>query len=297
VVISLVALIGGMILALRAGGSTLSAQGIIWMFVAVVWFFPTTDSLWHGNVEGLQVLLIALTLTASSQLRGAGIVAHAWLKIVPVFLVPALLIREGKKGVLWLFVGSAILVLPAFAVAPAGFWQLPQVLVNISGAGSVLPPNLSPSSWLVLFANSKEIGDIARIASILAAIGLIGLSMWSSRRPEGWSAAVFAGICAGLILPGTIWGHYFLMLMPFGAYAWPRLAHKERISLLRAGSLVSIGSFMSLFVVLGNGALAAAMIFLAATSFAFIILRGLWPKDISVDKQELGVSQALARKS
>ena len=263
--LSVPALIVGMVISLQAGGTRLSPQVLIWTGAATVWFLPTLDSLWKGNVESLQVLLIALVLAGGAGARGGSIVAGAWRKVPPVLLVPALLVRDGRRGVAWLFGASAILVVPALIWAPDGFRQLPQILINISGADSVVATNLAPSSWLTTLTGSSIVGEVARVAAIIAAFALVGLSIYLARRPQGWAAAMLVGGSASLLLPGTIWEHYLLVLLPFGVYVWPRLSFEDKVWLTLAGAVVSGGGFISSFA------------FLGAVAFVAIALKGLWP--------------------
>jgi len=278
--ISTTALVAGMALAVAAGGISLSMRVLIWTGAATVWFLPTLDSLWKGNVEGLQVLLIAIALAGGAGARGGSVVAGAWLKVAPVMLVPALLVRDGRRGVAWLFGASAILVAPALLWAPDGFRQLPQILINISGADSVVATNLAPSSWLTTLTGSSALGEVARVAAIIAAFALVGLSIYLARKPGGWAAAMLVGVSASLLAPGTIWAHYLLVLLPFGAYVWPRLSFDAKVWLTLAGALVSVGIFLSSFA------------FLGAVAFVAIALKGLWPAVEAVNASDPIVAAA-----
>jgi len=264
VILSATALAGGLILALRAGGSNLSARHLVWLGAAVVWFLPTLDALWKGNLEGIQVLLIALTLAGGANSRAGAIIVQAWLKVSPVMLVPALLVRDPKRGLAWLLGGSIVLCLPIFILAPDSFRQLPAMIINSAGGGSALSYNLAPSSWLVLMTGSDALGTMARMATLLVAAVLVGLSAWSARRPAGWAAAILMGSVAGLLMPGTIWEHYLLILLPFGAYAWPRLGAKQKWLLFAGGTLISVGVLPGLA-------------FAGATIFVLVVLAALWP--------------------
>jgi len=274
--VSVTALGVGLALALRAGGTNLSVRVALWTGVATVWFFPTLDSLWKGNVEGLQVLLLALALVGLANARGPAVVAAAWLKIAPVLLLPALIARDGRRGLVWLLTGSAILVLPAFLLAPAGFWQLPRILANIAGADSVVSTNLAPSSWITILTGSTVMGDLLRLAAIVAALVLVLTSVYLARRPAGWPAAVIVGTAAALLGPGTIWSHYLLVLLPLAAYAWPRLSFEDRARLCIAGLGLSVFE-LGLGVGLAGPAADSAVQFIAAAAWLGILLKALWP--------------------
>ncbi len=249
--LSVAALTSGLTIALRAGGTKITFSVAIWTAAATVWFFPTPDSLFKGNVEGLQVLLIALALSGGSGLRGSSVVSHAWLKVAPVLLVPALIVRDGRRGLAWLFVWSAALVVPALLWAPAAFWQLPVILLNISGAGTPSATNLAPNSWATMLSGSSEIGAVARMITLVGAAALVRLSVHLARRPPRWPAAVLAGVCASLLLPGTTWEHYLLVLLPFGVYVWPRLTQRQRVALLIGGATISAGGTVAVLAFSG----------------------------------------------
>jgi len=257
----------GLLTALWAGGAKFSPRAILWTGVAAVLFYPTLDSLMKGNVEGLQVLLIGLALIPNTRSRALSIAANGWLKISPALLVPALLIREGRRGLLWLMIGSAILVIPAFIWSPEGFWQFPRILINISGAATAVPANLAPSSWLELVTGSGALGAGVRAMMIISAIGLVALSVWLARQPEGWAAALLVGLSASLIMPGTIWEHYLLILLPFGVYAWAHLSFRAKTLLALAGAAISVGGLFN-----------SPLAFLGASTFVLVILNSLWPE-------------------
>jgi len=105
--LSVIAFTVGTSLILRMQKGYLSFSRLLWALAATIWFLPCWDSLWKGNVEGLQVLLIALTLVTGGKSRILGVTAHAWLKVSPVFLVPALLVRDKKAAFLAWFYSPA----------------------------------------------------------------------------------------------------------------------------------------------------------------------------------------------
>ena len=276
--ISIAALIGGMAIALRAGGTVISGRVAIWAGAATVWFLPCLDSLWKGNVEGLQVLLLAMALVEVANTRGPAVVAAAWLKIAPVLTVPALIARDGRQGLVWLFAISAIAVVPAFVWAPDGFWQLPRILVNIAGSDSVISTNLAPHSWMTILTGSTLVGSVVRMTAIVGAGVLVLVSVALARRPGGWPAALVAATAAALLGPGTIWGHYLLVLLPLTAYAWPRLNFGDRVHLVIAGAGMSLFE-LALVVALAGLTAANAVQFIAAVAWLGILLRALWPAE------------------
>jgi hypothetical protein len=265
--LSLAAIFGGIILAIRAAAWRPGRLSAVWVMVGVLWFFPVWDSLWKGNVEGLQVLLIGFSLSAAASGRIFGVVANAWLKIAPVFLVPALLIRDRKKGFWGLLLVSGLLVLPSFLLAPAGYWQLPQILINISGGDATVFNNMAPAAQVMYLTHWAAAADLIRGLTILAALGLVWLSCRAATKPTGWPAAVACGTAAGLLFPATIWFHYLVLLLPLVAIAWPRLRGWRASVTVAAMFATSLVSNLPL-VSLGLGALVFAL-----------VIWVLWPRE------------------
>jgi len=258
-------------LILRARKGYLSSTQLVWALAAALWFLPCWDSLWKGNVEGLQVLLIALTLVGGAKTRIFSVAAHAWLKVTPVFLVPALLVRD-KKAAFWgLILFSGLLVLPSFILSPLSYWQLPQMLMNISGVGTVVDSNLAPAAQLVYLTHWAFLGQLANALSLLISLGLIILSICLARRPEGWSAAVACGLAASLLFPATIWFHYLVILLPLLYLAWGQM--NRRIKILAVLSYLAISTTTTLSLLLT---------FVAAACLMTLIIYALWPKNSEV---------------
>ena len=266
--LSLAAMFGGIILAIRASAWRLDRLSAAWVIVGTLWFFPVWDSLWKGNVEGIQVLLIGLSLSVGAGRRIFGVVANAWLKVAPIFLVPALLVRDGKRGFWGLILVSAILVLPSFLLAPAGYWQLPQILINISGGDATVFSNMAPAAQVMYLTHWASLADLIRGLTILAALGLVWLSCCAARKPTGWPAAVACGTAASLLFPATIWFHYLVLLLPLVAVAWPRL-RGWRAGLTVIAMLSTALASNSPLVSLGLGALVFGL-----------VIWVLWPREL-----------------
>jgi len=265
--LSLAALFGGIILAIRSSAWHIGRLSALWVIVGVLWFFPVWDSLWKGNVEGLQVLLISLSLSPATGPRIFGVVANAWLKIAPVLLVPALLVRDKKRGVWGLILVSVILVLPSFLLEPAGYWQLPQILINISGGDSTISNNMAPAAQIMYLTHWAVLADLTRGLTILAALALVWLSCRAARQPTGWPAAVACGTAAGLLFPATIWFHYLVLLLPLVVVAWPRLRGWRASVTVVAMLATSLASNLPL-VSLGLGVLVFGL-----------VIWVLWPRE------------------
>jgi hypothetical protein len=265
--LSIAAFTVGTSLILRAQKGYLSFSRLLWALAAAIWFLPCWDSLWKGNVEGLQVLLIALTLGTGIKSRIFGVTAHAWLKVAPVFLVPALLVRDRKAGFLGLVLFSLLLVLPSFILSPISYWQLPQMLISISGVNTVVESNLAPAAQVVYLTHWTFLGQLVTALGLLSSLGLIILSVRLARRPEGWPATVACGLAASLLFPGTIWFHYLVILLPLLYLAWDQMSGRTKILAVISYLAISTTIVVSLLLT-----------FAAATCLMTLIIYSLWPK-------------------
>ncbi len=100
-------------------------------------------------------------------------------------------------------------------------------------------------------------------------------------------AAALLGTVAMLIIPGTLWLHYLVVLLPFAAMAWPRARAGIRAVLLASFVLVSLAAFM------GNPPLWAYL-----GSALSVIAAGwvLWPRRDDTQVSGLHVSPSDGRK-
>jgi hypothetical protein len=257
----------GTVLVLRIKKGYLSSAHLVCALAAAIWFLPSWHSLWMGNVEGLQVLLIGMTLTTGGKARTFGVTAHAWLKVAPVFLVPALLVREKKMAFWSLLLFSLLLVLPSFILSQVSYWQLPQMLINITRVSTVVDSNLAPAAQLVYLTHWTLLGQLVTGLVLLISLGLIILSIRLARRPEGWGAAVACGLAASLLFPATIWYHYLVILLPLLYLAWEQMSRRIKIFAVISYLVISTTAPFSLLITFG-----------AAVCLMTLIIYTLWPK-------------------
>ena len=117
---------------------------------------------------------------------------------------------------------------------------------------------------------------------MVAAGACLLASIWLARRRGGMPAAVLLGTVAMLIIPGTLWLHYLVVLLPFAAMTWPRARAGIRGVLLASLVLVSVAPFLDnppLWVYLGTA------LSLTAAGWA------LWPR--RADNQVTGLRVSL----
>ena len=227
-------------LALRAGGTGLSWRSSAAGLVGLILFFPVFDSLWKGNLEGFEALLLAVALVGGVR-AGAASTALAWLKVAPVLVIPAALLAGGRRA--WLGFGAVcVAVALTIPLAPTAWADLGRVLLNEAGGDPVLPQNFAPAVVLggLVPGYPGLIFDL-RLLVFASVAGLIVSSLWLARRPAGWPLALTAAIYASLLAPGTLWFHYTAVLLVPVAYAWPRADGLRRTELLAALGLIAFG--------------------------------------------------------
>jgi hypothetical protein len=263
---SLVALYIGCWLAARAGGARTSG---IWEFAERVMvttlvfglFLPVFDSVSKGNVEGIEVLALGAALGAGTLVAVGSVLLLGILKIAPVLVWPAAL-WHFKAG-FWRAAGlvAALLVL-SLPLLVRGWLDFPTVLINqLAGSGDFLS-NMAPTQTVhSLLPGNPGLESIVRAGTLLISAGLVAASLRYARRRDGWPAALFAALVASLLVPGVIWGHYLVLLLPFVFFTWPPAERSERV--LLAGSL-GLAALSMVFVSVGM---------LLATPLIVVILR------------------------
>ena len=229
-------------LATGIGGANKSLERAIWCLAAVTLFEPVSSAVWNGNVGtigALGVTLVAMGGVAAGV--GAGVVTL--LKVAPVTLLPAVIAstREARRAL----VGTlAVVIGSLFLLAPQAWLEYPVVLANLVGDSAPSDGNLalgyaaSEGGW------GPGAVSVVRLATLVTAGACILASIWLARRRGGMPAAALLGTVAMLIIPGTLWLHYLVVLLPFAAMAWPRARAGIRAVLLASFVLVSLAAFM-----------------------------------------------------
>jgi hypothetical protein len=257
------------------GGAARTRERALWTLVACLYFLPAFDALWKGNVSGIVALQVALVLGGGFE-AGVALATAVLLKVSPVTLVPALMLGSGgrdeegsvfgRRG----FVTTAVLIgAISIVVSPQAWLDYGRVLPNLLGGFVDYPTNLAPASIVTTrFADAASMAPLVRLLTLVASLGAIALAVWFARRPGGWAAAVTAGVAAMLFLPGSIWYHYLVALLPLAALAWPHASTIGRAALLAGAFLVyaGFGWWLPLATV---GALAMLAVLLVV----------LWPSD------------------
>ena len=261
-------LVAGLALASAAGGWAPTRLRLGALVAVCLWFTPVWGMLWATNTEGFQVLALGISLYAGSGLiRGAASAIGPWLKVAPVLVLPALLVRHGPRGLAGLAAASAVLVLPSLWLAPHAWADLVPVLNATAGGGLDIGWNLSP----VAMAHAAGLSVLEfplRLALWIGAGALVGASIIVAHKPDGWPAALACATAASLLLPTILWEHYLIVLLPFAAVAFPRASPRARTALAYTVLLLAVADFLE----------GRELVFVAAALFTALVIRDLWPR-------------------
>lgn len=233
------------------GGARRSAERLLWCVVATTWFLPVFVALWYGNVSTL-VALSATMVAMGGAVAGVGGAAGVLLKAVPATLLPAVVAmghRPRSSLVLALAVGLAV----AIVLAPDAWLAYPGAAVAlVSFAPTTSVDNYSPAVVAAAAGLPQILSTAIRTTSIALGVAAVVASVWMARRSGGAPPAALAGTVAMLVLPGALWYHYLVVLLPFAAMAWPKAKADVRVLLLLAALLISAGGLGLPFLALAG---------------------------------------------
>ena len=220
------------------GGARRTLERGLWCGVAALYFLPAFDAVWKGNVSGflaLTTVAVALGGTAA----GLGASVGALIKAVPGTLVPAAIAMDARARVVTIAVLVAAVAI-SFVAAPQAWLDYPQVVLNVMAGSTDYANNLAPANLLAQLGTPDVIVAIVRAGTIMVALAAIVGSVILARRRDGIRLAALLGAVALLLVPGSLWYHYFVVLLPFAAMAWPRATPGQRTALIVSALLVSL---------------------------------------------------------
>ena len=186
--------------------------------VATVWLLLVTASLWAGlrRRDGLSGVFIALA---------------ASIKMTPIFLIP-LFARLGRLRVAAIASAALLALTVTTMLASPGSWQFFTVVLPRIGLGTANWDNGSIDGLVsrVVQLSPRLLGDMtqtaARVVIVLAALIVIGLTLWQAR-PTGdasWTLrlSVASLMTSLLIVSSVTWQHHLVtLLLPVAtAIAW-----------------------------------------------------------------------------
>ncbi|MDQ3871631.1 MAG: DUF2029 domain-containing protein, partial [Chloroflexota bacterium] len=192
------------------GGAAPSRERFLWSGVAATYFLPAFDALWKGNVSGILAFLVAVL--AGGRFRGGLALAGAvLLKVSPVALVPTVVVGGAagrRRELAGLAAGTAAIVVPSFLLSPGAWRDYGRVLPNLLAGSVDYLTNLAPATLLATrLPGAVGLVGPVRLVTVAAGLFTVLVAAWLARRPDGWHAAVTAGVVAMLVLPSSIWYH------------------------------------------------------------------------------------------
>lgn len=245
------------------GGARRSLERALWCGVAALYFLPVFDTLWKGNISGF-LALSGVVVALGGTVAGAGAAVGALLKAVPGTLVPAALVMDARARASVIVVLLVVAVI-SFALAPTAWLDYPRVVLNMLAGSVDYATNLAPATLLQRAGAPDTVATVIRAGTlVLAVLALVG-SVIMARRPDGLPVSALLGTAALLLVPGSLWYHYLVLLLPFAAMAWPRAGSRLRGALFVSAALISLSLVWLPLAVVG-----AACLGLAAA-------RAIWP--------------------
>lgn len=224
---------------------------------------PAFHSIWFGNVSTLLALGATLVAGAGAA-AGVSAAAMGFVKVIPGTLIPAafLVSRESRRA---LVISLALMFGVSFALAPQAWLDYPRVLLNLLEGSTDYRINLAPANVVDQAGLPGAVVSVTRLLSVALGGLAVLASMWLARRTGGARAAALLGTIAMLIIPGTLWYHYLVVLLPFAAMVWPRAGIGTRISLLVSAVFIAPGLALPPVALAGG------------TAMALIEVWALWP--------------------
>jgi hypothetical protein len=238
------------------GGASRSLERVLWSLVAVLLFLPVFNTLWWGNTGGL-IALGATLVAVGGTAAGVSAALMTMLKVSPAAFIPAVLVMGGRARISLVVVLAAVAA-GSFLLQPEWWFDFFTVLENLAAGATDDRLNLAPANVAERGGLPEAVVVATRLSTFVVAGGAALASMYAARKPGGYPAAALMGTITMLLVPGSIWYHYLVVLLPFAAMAWPQAGLATRVGLVVSATLVSIG--MTLEPVALGGAIAMTVI-------------------------------------
>jgi hypothetical protein len=238
--LQLACITAGMVVAARALGSRPGREAVLWVAVATAWFLPVLDTLWKGNVSGIQLLLVSL-LFAGAAAGGYGTAINAMLKLVPLALAP-MVARHGPRGAIAVAIGLLVIGLTSILLSPTAWQDYVIVLGNLLAGAADYASNLAPDAVArTVFGLDDGAAQIVRWLSVGVGLAMVVAGIALAPRPGAWPLAASLGTIGLLLLPAALWYHYLVVLLPIAIVAWRRATVATRAALVGGGAAVTVG--------------------------------------------------------
>jgi alpha-1,2-mannosyltransferase len=228
--------------------------------LAALAFGPATYNYWHGQINPIIFLLLAVALWAyvSDRQLTTGVVlgVAAAIKIAPIIFLVLLLRRQWWRAT-WAMLATGVVTLGLSAITPgigAGVRFVTQVLPYLDRAtGWIYDQSLSGAvsrlaDQSVLHVQPTSLG--VQTAGLVVAVLVVGLAGWAARpggrTPQERGAEFGLGVTAMLLAGGIAWyPHFTHLLIPLfavlGLVAVRGWRAERRVALAAALALVVFG--------------------------------------------------------
>ena len=200
--------------------------------LAAVAFAPATYNYWHGQINPLIFLLLALAYRAYTRDReivtGVLVGLAAGIKIAPVVLVLLLLRRHWWRGTAAVLTTGALTIVVALVALGGGATQ--------TFLGSVFPALNRATGWIYdqsLGGTVSRLGEqsvlhvqptsaLVQVGSLIAGVAILAVAAWSTRAgvrsPYERSAEFGLGVTAMVLAGAIAWfPHFTYLLIPLFA--------------------------------------------------------------------------------
>jgi len=237
--LQLVAVFGGTWLAVRAGGAASNLETFAWSAVATTFFLPVFATLWMGNVSGFLAFAVAIAVLGGVA-AGAAAFGATLLKTTPVLLIVPV-VFAGRRSLVGLLLVVPVLV-TSFVLAPYAWFDFVRIIPNLLSGPTLFENNLALHSLATYgLPGLPWAADGARAISVGGGLAALAGSIVLARRRAGWPAALTLAVAALLLVPSQLWYHYFCVLLPLAALAWPHAGRRARAGLLAGGATITFG--------------------------------------------------------
>jgi hypothetical protein len=201
----------------------------------VLFFLPTWESLWLGQVNALIAVLVGLMLRLSEREQdwpvGVALALGALLKVTP--LLAGLVLLAQRR---WRSIGAALLTTLGVVIL-----SLPLVPLDTWYRGAIYA--LRSDEWSPLFLSWTAIlrgqpGLIGTFGPPALIIAMLALTAWRSRAISLRFGLAAASLLA-LLLPTIIWHYTAILALPALALLW-RHSPRARLIALATWALISL---------------------------------------------------------
>ena len=202
------------------GGAPRSPERFAWSIAVSVWFLPTFNSTWMGNIDtvvGLAVVLVAL----GGSISGFAAAFATLLKVVPGTLLPVALVAD-RRARAHAIASLAIMGGLSVLLAPEAWLEYPTVLIHLAMGSTEVAWNLAPAAIAERAGLASPLVIAVRTAMLLLAAAAVAAATWLARKPTGLPLSALLATVAMLLLPASAWIHYAAVV--FRSQRWLGLA-------------------------------------------------------------------------